>query len=81
MSLSAVSLGAAGMVTQALAAQGSAIAANGQDPTSGGVSAQGQAGVQAQFAVSVLKTSLEFQASTAAQLVQMISQGSVDISA
>ena len=73
--LNSTSLGAAGMVAQNYAALGSAVAAAGQNPSGATASAQSQADSLAQISVSVLKKALDIEATTAAQLTQMISQG------
>jgi len=75
MDLSSASI-AASTLTQNVAALQNAIGAVGQNPTAGGVAAQAQAGLLPQIGTSVLKTALASEATTAAQLTQMISQGS-----
>jgi len=80
--LAATSLAAAGMLNQNVAALQSTLAAVGRNPTPGGAAAQAQAAVLPQISTSVLKTALALEASTGAQLAQMISQGSgIDIQA
>ena len=60
----------------------SAIAAVGQNRPPAAPHAQAQAAVQPQISTSVLKTALAIEATTGAQLAQMISQGSgIDIKA
>ncbi len=82
MDLTSTSLAAAATVSQNYAALGTAISAVGQNPSGGTVSAQSQAAALTQISVSVLKQSLSIQTDAAAQLTQMISQGSrVDIQA
>ena len=82
MDLSAVSMGAASAVTQNFAAMGSAIQAVGQNPTPAGAAALSSAATPDTFAVGVLKQTLATQASTGAQLAQMIGGGSgIDIQA
>lgn len=82
MDFSAVSLGAASAVNQNYAALGSAIQAAGQNPNAATLASQTQSATPATFAVGVLKASLDAEASTGAQLAQMISQGpGIDIKA
>ncbi len=82
MDLASTSLAAASAVTQNYATLGSALAVTGQNPSGNTVSAQDQASTQTQISISVLKQSLAIQATTGAQLAQMISQGSgIDIKA
>ena len=75
MDLSSSSLGAAGALAQNYAALGSAIAASGQNPSAGSAGALSQADAQTQIGMSVLKKSLQIEATTAAQLTQMINAG------
>jgi len=80
--LASTSLAAASMLNQNVAALQSTIAAVGQNPTAGVASAQAQTSLLPQISTSVLKTSLAIEATTGAQLAQMISQGSgIDIKA
>ncbi|GEM_PF-1764504 len=82
MELASASMAAANMLNQNLTALQATISAVGQNPTAGGVAAQAQAANLPQISTSVLKTSLSIEASTGAQLAQMISQGSgIDIQA
>ena len=76
MELASASMAAASMLTQNVAAMQASIAAVGQNPTPGGIAAQAQASLLPQISTSVLKTALSTEATTAAQLTQMISQGS-----
>ena len=76
MELASASQAAASMLTQTVAAMGATLAAAGQNPSPGTAAAKSQAAVLPQIATSVLKTSLNIEATTAAQLTQMISQGS-----
>jgi hypothetical protein len=80
MDLTAISMGAASAVTQSYAAQGATALAAGQDPSAGTSTGASQASTQAQFAMDVLKKTLDLQASTGAELAQMIGSGSgVDV--
>ena len=82
MELASASMAAANTLTQTMGALQSAIGAAGQNPTAAGAAALAQGAVQPQIATSVLKMSLNIEATTAAQLTQMISQGSgIDIKA
>jgi hypothetical protein len=69
-------MAAAGMLTQNIAAAQAAIAPAGQNPTPAAASAESQAAVRPQISASVLKASLSIEATTAAEMSQMISQGS-----
>jgi hypothetical protein len=76
MDLASTSMAAAGMLNQNVAALQATISAVGQNPTAGGAAAQAQVSLLPQISTSVLKTSLSIEATTGAQLAQMISQGS-----
>ena len=73
--IASASAAAANMITQSYAAIGAAVSATAQDPSAASISAQSQVNVQTQIGTSVLKTALSIEATTAAQLTQMISQG------
>jgi hypothetical protein len=82
MNLSGISMGAASMVTQNVAAMNAGIQLAGQNPGPATSSAETQASTQASFSMGVLKQSLDLQASAGAQLASLINQGpGVDIMA
>jgi len=66
---------AAAMVSRSLAVLGANIAAAGQDPGPDTLASQAQAGTAAQFSMGVLKRVLAMEASTGAQLAQMVDGG------
>lgn len=76
MELASTSNAAVGMVNQNVATLQATISAVGQNPTVGGAVAQAEAAILPQISTSVLKTSLSIEATTGAQMAQMISRGS-----
>ena len=66
---------AAAMVSRNLAVLGASVAAAGQDPSVATLASQAQAGTASQFSMGVLKRVLAIEASTGAQLAQMVEGG------
>jgi hypothetical protein len=76
MQIGAASLAAASVASRNFDALGSALGALGADPTPEGVAAESQAAIQSQFAMGILKKSLDIEAGAGAQLNRMLDQGS-----
>ncbi len=66
---------AAAMVSRNLAGLSASIAAAGQDPSAAVLASQAQAGAASGFSMGVLKRVLAIEASTGAQLAQMVEGG------
>ena len=69
---------AASSVSLGLAALGGSLGAAGQDPTPASLSAQAQAGTQAQADLAVLRKVLDMESSEGTQLAQLVA-GSVNL--